>query len=108
MTHGLHKKIVNYWLIIDELHRLVSDEQTASDIIRLTEKRLDQLEANILEATPVSIDELIIKFEFIGRLVLQSVDDKHSVSNWFDALGRDLRIMARSQPPPAKGSRREQ
>jgi len=68
--------------------------------------QVDQLEAMILKALPVSVDELLLKLEFMRRQVLQIAGSDGGVTGWLGTLERDVLSPTQSQLLSAKVDRR--
>ncbi len=78
----------SYWTICADLRAAISRDGVGSPD---TEHAIDKLEAEILAAETMSVDDLIMKLQFVKDLAMEAAESRPPIDDWLNAIERDLR-----------------
>ena len=90
MSSGFSQSIESYWAACETLKDLATSTNGDDVALSQAEKRVEALELSILAACPVSGHELLLKSEFIRRLIQECAFAPGPADKLLSLLERDI------------------
>jgi hypothetical protein len=72
VLNSLHDRVEAYWAVSEAIREHVFSSKNDDAALSKIERRMERLEVEILAAKPLNREQLLLKMEFIGRLILES------------------------------------